>query len=256
MENRLIKFTMLLIMATLSIGAFGQWSNDTEQSLMINSVSNYRVVAQTGHSYTWTVVNAEDESSVDPAYFSLTSKEEGGYSIANITWNQNGKYKVSVTDEVVSTTCNTIRISTFTVTVVSNNIIIDWENTDVTTAWGVVNANCPQSSFTIKVALKETSGNTINESKLTFSLIDNNGIDHGLDKSGVQKEITETGGIFEIKITDFVVNDGGGNFTPDFKILKIEDKYGVKPTNLSDISINTKTLTIHRNPNTSEVFHD
>jgi len=230
------------------MGTFAQWAPDTDQSLKETSVSKYRVNAQLGHTYTWSVVDPITGNPVDGAKYTLSSTQVADKNVATIIWNASGEYKVSVNDRVDATTCDSDNTSSFKVTVTDNKSLIVWDDTH----WDNINNKCPEVNYTIQLSLS----NANYKATVTYSFIDEGSYDHGKISGNGADIVAESddSGVFCITVNGFTVNPGDNNYEPEFIIKTISDKYGVVPTNL--VAMKTHKLIIHKNPNTSAIEHD
>jgi len=228
----------------MSLASFAQLTLEDNQKVNVSAVGKYQVVKQTGHSYTWSVIMASDNSDAPASAFTVTKGTQTGFSTVDIKWNTDGKYKVIVTDVVDLTTCTSVKMSVFEVEVVKNAVVLKWDDTQ----WNKVNEICADvASREIKFSLE--NANFPAKAKVSFENED------GVDLGAALGELTsDKNGLFTLTLPLVAVDLGDGEFKSKFIITEIKDHYGVIPTDFD--AKKEREMTIHRNPKTSPIKHD
>lgn len=243
MVKKVVKISIMLIMIVLSTSAFAQtWTTDDQTNtgtpVIKGSTYSYRVDLHGTNTYVWTVRKRSDDS----VEKTITPVNGGGYSVAEVLWDIDaGEYYVQVIEKNVDNGgCETTKQFDVDVVVNSSSII-----------WGPIPpAFCSgePSDFTVTLTLE----NAQLPWSVEYSITDEAGTVHsGTASSPADK----SSNVVTISITGFVINRGQLDYTSTFTISNAKDNYSLVPNNWSTIE-KTKTITIHRNPDTSDINHD
>ena len=262
MGKNTIKFIIILIMTTLSMGAFAQtetWTPDPQNTVgnkvIIGSTYKYRILknmidASTANTVTLTVENSsggvvrtitdaniKTESYGDPAV---------EYRVAEIIFDDAtfdpGTYTIEIVEE--NGHCPTTK--TLEIEVVDNATQANW-------ILAPGNESCADfvgTTLNYEIECLNGKGPWIVEYSINED--DDAGTTHPTITT-TEKEWDSANNKVKIKIENYKVAPGQDSKVVTLTIISIKDKYGVAPNNSFEMS---NQITIYRNPNTSPIEHD
>ncbi len=241
MGKNTVKFIIVLIMTTLSMGAFAQVDKTTPQGvgneILVGSTFKYRVDLNVDNTYQWNVY--KDGSSTAESDKTNVDIKQPTSNLTDIEWKTPGTYVLEMV-ETSAAGCSANPVS-FTVVVKANDAEIAW------TEFPAV--DCATTTYTFKLQLTGAKY----PATLKYTLVDESGGNHGGDVT------SDDSGLFVISVTDFVVNKGQLSYSTPIEITEVKDKYGVVPLNFTVANedfLEVRPLVINRYPNTSGIKHD